>query len=275
MTGRGTCRDGAVLSGPDGGRRRNNAATPNLWCRARELVPAPDIRSLAGPAGNAIPRNGEGLPLRDAASAAPRRMSCSDTSTSLEPERADASRGRHAGDDRRRAVGVQAGRPRGAARRHRGQARRAAPRASPAARTVAVHPRRVVGLELQSIAAADVACPRRRSPPATLSPLGRELRRATSRAKSSASARSSSGSGGSCVQVALAQAHDAGLRRDVEVHLRPWPTTNSVEPPPMSMTTAVRRRAARSVVAPRKVSRASSSPVIVRASMPKRSRPRR
>ena len=50
----------------------------------------------------------------------------------------------------------------------------------------------------------------------------------------------------------------------------PAPTTYSVEPPPMSMTTTGSGApAARSLVAPRNVSRASSSPGIVRASSPK------
>ena len=48
------------------------------------------------------------------------------------------------------------------------------------------------------------------------------------------------------------------------------PVTYSVEPPPMSITTVwARSCCARSAVAPRKVSRASSSPEIVRASIPK------
>ena len=49
----------------------------------------------------------------------------------------------------------------------------------------------------------------------------------------------------------------------------PLPTTSSVEPPPTSMTSVgVASPAARSLVAPRKVSRASSSPAMTRASSP-------
>jgi hypothetical protein len=46
------------------------------------------------------------------------------------------------------------------------------------------------------------------------------------------------------------------------------PVTNSVEPPPMSTTSTSSPRSARSLVAPAKVSAASSSPPIVRASRP-------
>ena len=48
--------------------------------------------------------------------------------------------------------------------------------------------------------------------------------------------------------------------------------TNSVEPPPMSTTSSSRPSRGRSLVAPANVSAASSSPPIVRASRPKRSR---
>ena len=75
------------------------------------------------------------------------------------------------------------------------------------------------------------------------------------------------------VQVALGladRAH-AGSRRGSPGRRPGAPITYSVLPPPMSITSAVsvRRRPA---VAPRKVSRASSSPEMVRASIPKRSR---
>ena len=48
-----------------------------------------------------------------------------------------------------------------------------------------------------------------------------------------------------------------------------WLVTYSVLPPPMSIT-SVCAPAARPLVAPRKVNRASSSPEMVRGSMPKR-----
>ena len=53
----------------------------------------------------------------------------------------------------------------------------------------------------------------------------------------------------------------------------PAPWTTSVEPPPMSTTTSgVVSAGSRSLVAPAKVSSASVSPSMVRASKPKRSR---
>ena len=68
------------------------------------------------------------------------------------------------------------------------------------------------------------------------------------------------------IDVTLGLAHDAGLRRDVEVDGALAPVTNSVEPPPMSTTSTSSPVSARSLVAPAKVSAASSSPPIVRAS---------
>ncbi len=91
------------------------------------------------------------------------------------------------------------------------------------------------------------------------------------------------------VDVALAHAHDPDGQRDVKAGGRGrLPTTNSVEPPPMSITTVGSVAACRPsppgrvsppsigrpAIAPRNVSCASSSPLSTRASRPKSSRTR-
>ena len=71
---------------------------------------------------------------------------------------------------------------------------------------------------------------------------------------------------GIVAEVALGLADDAGLEGDVKAASRPVPRTSSVDPPPMSSTrVGAGSSGSRSLVAPRKVSRASSSPGIRRA----------
>ena len=94
-------------------------------------------------------------------SAAPRRMSCSETSISLEPEQIEHARQDHdAGDDRRRPVGLRARRP--------GAAPRAACAGEPSRIALALGPRRARsrgpspgrrGRGAWAIAASEVAVP--------------------------------------------------------------------------------------------------------------------
>ena len=143
-----------------------------------------------------------------------------------------------------------------------------------AAHDVALHPRRVVGLELRRRSRrprSPCRPPRRR--PHALAHLGRhrrlEHRAHVARERVDAlAARAGRRAGGA----------RCGARRPAWVET--WksispraPVTSSVEPPPMSTTSSgVASPRSRAAVAPRNVSRASSSPLSVRASRPKRSR---
>ena len=89
-----------------------------------------------------------------------------------------------------------------------------------------------------------------------------------------ASACSSAGAGGSLwMWRSLMRTTPAGSET-WKPAVRPMPTTNSVEPPPMSITTVGSTAAGRPDIAPRNVSCASSSPLSTRASSPKLARAR-
>ena len=237
---------------------------PNLWCRARKRVPRSTYVVSAGPAGNAIPKNGEGRRAspctpRQSASPMPSALRARQRGASedvvlgdlhaLEAERAHAlHEHRHARDDRRRTVGVQAGHLAALLQRHRREEgellleRRQL-------EDVPVHPRRVVGVELQLDRGG------RRRVPATA--IAAWTLRATSSGscaasvarKSSTSEATSSGSGGSSCRWRSPSRTTPACMDTWKSTSGPWPVTSSVEPPPMSMTTsssragALRRRA--------------------------------
>ena len=127
----------------------------------------------------------------------------------------------------------------------------------------------------RSIAAHDVGVPATAIAASTRSRTRAGTAASSVARTSRASASSSAGVGGSRVQVALGVAHDADLRRDVEARPRRARRrrARSSRRRCRSPAAASGRRRARAV-APRKVSRASSSPLSVRASRPKRSRDR-
>ncbi len=212
---------------------------------------------------------GSSLSADAASSATPHRMSCSDTSMASSPKcRSTCGEDHHAGDDRRRAVRVQAGDVAALGERHRRQPRRAARRAG---RATARGPRPARGrrgrARGRSRRRTSRCRPRRR-------PRGRRARRGSGTAASStprtsaASASSSSGRGGSECEVALGVAHDADLGGDVELARgRATPTTSSVEPPPMSINSRgvvvvarPRSRRGRSAAPPRRRSGARVEP---------------
>ena len=156
---------------------------------------------------------------RTALSAAPRRMSCSETSTLVEAERAQGlAQHRHAGDDRGRAVGVQARDLAALVVRHRRERGRAARSSVARVTRVAVDPVGVVGLELEVHRRGR----RRRAGDGDRGVDALRLSAGTPSVDRAASTSSTSASSSSCVrrvgvEVALGLADDAGLQRDVEV----------------------------------------------------------
>ena len=187
-------------------------------------------------------------------------MSASLTSTRrARIARSDSSEDHGAGDDGRRAVGVEAG---DVAALGEGQRREPAEDALAGGRAepVAVHPLGVVGVELEvdrgerggGAGDGDAACRRRRARPAGT--LGGQTAASSGEAQPARRA-----VGGSEREVALGVAHGAhaGWRRGSAGSSPGAPTTYSVLPPPMSMTSAG-PPGGPSAVAPRKVSRASS-----------------
>ena len=295
-TGRGTCLEGAMLrserreapircgfartyvAGSEHRAVRHDSPSPDaqrVWRSARSAVRTIEHPSMTG---SEYTRYGVSCAVLRAPGDAPRRAGC--RARRPRPSEAEGAhrldQDHHAGDDRRRAVGVQAG-DRAALLERSSPARRREDRSQRATlEHVAVDPRGVVGLErLVDRGAAEVGRAGDRDRRAAGRRASRRERAPTMPARTSARERVQLvGRRRVVVQVALGLAHDAGLGGDVEAPLaRRAPTTNSVEPPPMSITE--RRRASprsRSLVAPRNVSRASSSPEIVRASRPKRSR---
>ena len=133
----------------------------------------------------------------------------------------------------------------------------------------------VVGVELEvDRRALRSRCRPRRSPPRALARTSRGHGRLEhARARRRRAPRAPPARGGSACEVALGVAHDADLGRDVEAaprrarRRRARSSRRRCRSP-----AAASASAARAAVAPRKVSRASSSPVSVRASSPKRSR---
>ena len=188
--------------------------------------------------------------------ATPHRMSRSETSNASSPNAlSTSSRSDRPGDDRGRPVRV-----RGPARSRRSSSGSAArssarsPRAVAAVHDVALHPRRVVGLQRR----ASIAAHRRggagdRDGRADALAHRRPARRPRrSRARRAPSASSSSGRGGSVCRW-------RSLWRTTPTWVETWkstspraPTTSSVEPPPMSITSSgVASPRSRAAVAPR------------------------
>ena len=120
-------------------------------------------------------------------------------------------------------------------------------------------------------------CRRPRSRRSTAARSLRGQARREARARTSAASSSQLRRGGRVgVDVALAHAHDAGVQRDVKAGAcAPTPTTNSVEPPPMSITTVASfaARAARHRAEERELG-LLARPLSTRASSPKSSRTR-
>ncbi len=157
-------------------------------------------------------------------SAAPIRMSCSETSTALDPNSASvSSRMIDAGDDRRRAVGVEPAHLPALGERQRGEAVEDPP-ALRGADHVPLDLVRVVGLELLGDRGHRGRGSRHRdrvldTAAALLGGTPRPRIARTSRASSSSSVAARRIG----VQVALGLANDAGLVGDVEGHLAAGP----------------------------------------------------
>ena len=205
-------------------------------------------------------------------SATPQRMSRSETSTRSRPN-ADSTSSRisHAGHDRRRARRIEARHAAPLGQRHRRRGGRAAP---PGGCVRARGPRPAPGRTGRARGRSPRTTwrcrrPRRRRAARSRIAAGHgrlDRRRARPRPAPSSSARGAAG-------PSAGGARCGGRRRPAwrrgSPPRRAAPTTSSVEPPPMSITSsAVGSPGSRATVAPRNVSRASSSPDSVRASSP-------
>ena len=194
-------------------------------------------------------------------------MSASLTSISSRSNaRIDSSRITVPGHDRGRAVGMEAGDSPALVDGERGELGRDA-LARAAVEPVAVHPVRVVGVELEvDRGERRWRCRRRRC-------RARRVARTsagTSRLQTLAAPRRPAppaprSSAGRCAGGARCGGPSpCGWRRGSRGRRPAVPTTYSVLPPPMSITRASASPSAGPLVAPRKVSRASSSPEMVR-----------
>ena len=196
-------------------------------------------------------------------SAAPRRMSCSEISIASSPNSASTARKiTDAGDDRRRPVRVQAAARAGARPGSSRPARRGSGRSRRRVEQVAVDALGVVGIKLLGDRSqrGGGAGDRDRVP---------TLRRRRSSGTASATIRAHIGA--QLVQLGRGRRVVCRWRsvwRTTPACVETWnstslpaPMTSSVEPPPMSSTSVgVTSSGSRSLVAPRKVRRASSSP---------------
>ena len=244
---------GAVDAASPGPMRQRTAAGGTTALADRTILSACREAATIKQTSRNPPYGGYQLDVvdRPVSSAAPQRMSRSETSTSASPNaRQRAGQHHHAGDDRGRPIGVEAGHLAALARAGSRRARRAW-------RAGARRDSRWPSTSRPSAPEVDARGLRRRAghgdrggDPLALRPPGPPRR--APRSTSAASAASSSRAGGSECRWRSEWRTTPTWVETWNATSPPSPTTSSVEPPPMSITSSRSPAgASRAVVAPR------------------------